>query len=71
MSRFMEDLTSLLNAHSTENGANTPDFILAKYMKRCLEAFEEAVNKRDDWYGVRLCPGMPDEGKPGLQKESQ
>lgn len=47
---FHVKLESLLNAESMENGSNTPDFMLAKYLMRCLEAFDEAVRTRDDWY---------------------
>ena len=33
-----------------ENGSNTPDFILAKYLVMCLNAFDTAVNHRNAWY---------------------
>lgn len=44
-------MESILNIASAENGSNTPDFILAQYLLRCLEAFDEAVNAREKWYG--------------------
>ena len=50
MSTFQEDLTSLINRHSAENGSNTPDFILAKYLGGCLDAFNAAVSDRERWY---------------------
>jgi hypothetical protein len=56
--KFQRELTALINRHSIENGSNTPDFILAAYMRRCLEAFEAAVRARDVWYGVALSPNM-------------
>jgi hypothetical protein len=34
-----------------ENGSDTPDFILARFLADCLEAFDSAVRTRDDWYG--------------------
>lgn len=48
---FRDDLKHIINCHSQENGSNTPDFILAKYMEMCLKAFDEATNTRDKWYG--------------------
>jgi hypothetical protein len=57
-SSFNEELQSLLNRHSRENGSNTPDFILASYMQKCLDAFNESVRARDKWYSVKLTPGM-------------
>ena len=47
------DLARMLNQHSVENGSNTPDFILARYMLASLNAFEAAVAERDMWYGER------------------
>lgn len=48
---FMQELEQLINKHSQENGSNTPDFILANYLKNCLGAFNEAVESRELWYG--------------------
>jgi hypothetical protein len=52
-----EALQRAVNAHSAENGCNTPDFILAEYLEGCLAAFDHAVNARSDWYGRRDTPG--------------
>ena len=51
MSNFKKHLTELINRHSVENGSNTPDIILAEYLNSCLQAFNNAVNTRDKWYG--------------------
>lgn len=48
--RFTEELTSLLNKYSEEGESNTPDFILATYLKTCLHAFNTATNRRSEWY---------------------
>ena len=50
-------LTELLNRACREEDSNTPDFILAEFMMKCLDAFELASNKREMWYGVEHCPG--------------
>lgn len=44
-------IQELLNEHSAETGSNTPDFILARYLKDCLDAFNNAVLARSNWYG--------------------
>ena len=46
----MKELETLINRNSIENGSNTPDFILAKYLMACLNAFENALGSRDRWY---------------------
>lgn len=51
MVQFKKDLEILINMHSMENGSNTPDFILAQYLMQCLEVFDEATNRRAEWYG--------------------
>lgn len=50
-SKFETELASLLNRHSMENGSDTPDFILAQYLTRQLEVFNEITNTRKRWYG--------------------
>lgn len=48
---FRKELQDLINRHSMENGSDTPDFILARYLVNCLEVFDRAVMDRDQWYG--------------------
>jgi len=55
--KFVKSLRNLLNRHSQENGSNTPDFILAEYMRACLCAFEAATQERERWYGHSHKPG--------------
>jgi hypothetical protein len=50
---FEKALEQLINCHSIENESNTPDFILAEYIRGCLDTFRNTVNKRDKWYGIR------------------
>ena len=47
---FRTELTALINRYSMENGSDTPDFILEQYLIRCLEAFNEAIRRREQWY---------------------
>jgi hypothetical protein len=51
MTTFEQDLQNLINSHSMENGSNTPDFILARYLKMCLENFNQTIQDREQWYG--------------------
>lgn len=53
MESFRTELVGLLNRHTMENGSNTSDFILAKYLAKCLVNLDETVVARDTWYGVR------------------
>lgn len=48
---FEDSLKVLINRHSIENDSNTPDFILAKFIMGCLDSFEKAIQKRDNWFG--------------------
>ena len=48
---FMEDLTALLHRYGMEHGSNTPDFILAEYLLKCLETWNATVQRREQWYG--------------------
>lgn len=51
MGTFEKELEDLINTHSMENASNTPDFILAQYLKGCLETFNVAIQQRENWYG--------------------
>ena len=56
-SEFRSAIESAINCHSQENGSNTPDFILAKYLLACLKAFDDATSERERWYGREDKPG--------------
>lgn len=51
MTEFESELTRLLNRYSLESGSNTPDYVLAQYIRNSLNAFNSAVNMREEWYG--------------------
>ncbi len=49
-SLFQSKLEDLINFESMENGSNTPDLILARYLVSCLKTFDTATRARDNWY---------------------
>ena len=49
--KFEKELQTLINRCNIENESNTPDFILAQYIRNCLNAFNKACNSREKWYG--------------------
>lgn len=49
---FERELSALINRYNKESKSNTPDFVLAEYLKNCLLAFEKAVRERE---GYRDC----------------
>jgi len=52
-SEFRGELSSLLNRHSLENGSDTPDFVLSRYLESCLQAYDMAVNRRAEFFGEK------------------
>ena len=50
-STFKKDLTKLINQYALENESNTPDFLLAEYLEKCLLIWNETMVKREKWYG--------------------
>ena len=54
MSTFQQELTELINRRSMENGSGTPDFILAQYLVRCLNAYNRTLVTREEWYGRKV-----------------
>ena len=55
-----QKIEEAINKTSSENGSNTPDFILAEYLTDCLTAFDRAVTLRCRWYGHPLAKDTPD-----------
>jgi hypothetical protein len=55
-----DEVQAALNRHSRENNSNTPDFILAQFLRDALAAYEAAVNARDNWYSIT----QPQEDQP-------
>ena len=53
MTILEKSLRNLLNEHGAERLSGTPDFVLAGYLKRCLDAFDWATNRRDQWWKER------------------
>jgi hypothetical protein len=54
---FVAELRELINRHSVENGSNTPDYMLADYLVKCLDTWEHFTILRERWYGAQLAPG--------------
>lgn len=52
------DIAAAINKHSAENGSNTPDWIIAEYLVRCLGALDGAVTAREKWYGCEHSPAI-------------
>ena len=48
---FESELEALINRRCLENGSGTPDFILARYLQRCLETWDKTTRERDQWRG--------------------
>ena len=42
-----------LNAYSKGKESDTPDYILAQYLIRCLEAWRYATIQRDAWFSFK------------------
>jgi hypothetical protein len=64
MSEFEKKLEHLLNCESMENGSDTPDFILAQYLRGCLETWNSAVQAREKWYGRPINSLVDQAGRP-------
>lgn len=47
---FKRDLAEVINRHSREGRSNTPDFVLADYLYKCLLAYEIAVMENFNWH---------------------
>jgi len=48
---FEEEIRAIINRRCLESISNTPDFILAEYLVRCLQTFDYFVNMREEYYG--------------------
>lgn len=53
MADLQSELTALLNRYSADSRANTPDYVLAKFIISSLAAFNVAMAERDEHAGVQ------------------
>ncbi len=60
---FEKELEELINIYSLEGESDTPDFILATYLRNCLNAYNEAVRSRDKWFDYDPWSYKNDESK--------
>lgn len=58
---FQQELVNLLNRHSMENASGTPDWILAEYVRQCLQTWDLTILMRSNWRGESV-------DLPALQK---
>lgn len=61
---FEDELRDLINRKGEESQSNTPDYILATFLNRCLSAFNIAVFRREAHEGrdKKLGVSMPSDG---------
>jgi len=52
--KFLREIADVINRTCVENDSNTPDFILAEYVKDCLDIFAKTSRAREKWYGKFL-----------------
>lgn len=70
ISYLEKEIRKLLNCESEESKSNTPDWVLASYLRRCLDIFNDCVNMRERYYGRELQTGiMP--VNPKFDKETK
>jgi hypothetical protein len=49
---FEIELKQLINKYSMEIRSDTPDYVLALYLRDCLNAFNTATIARDRFFGI-------------------
>lgn len=50
---FEKELENLISRYSKDEESNTPDYIIAEFMKNSMDIFHRATKLRDNWYGGR------------------
>jgi hypothetical protein len=57
---LLRDIAAALNRHSVENESNTPDFILAEFVRASLDAYASAVRANNQWHAPATPPLAPE-----------
>ena len=47
---FEKELENLINRYSIEDESGTPDFLLAAYLRGCLNIFATTIQAREKWF---------------------
>ena len=60
MSKFVNELTALINEHSIENECDMPDYILAGMIRDIIIAIGPSIKRTLDWHGCdSVCHPTP------------
>lgn len=54
MKDLRKDIQAAINRNNAESGSDTPDFILADYLLAVLSAYDNALARREAWYGMKM-----------------
>ena len=54
MRTFEEELAEVINRHSVDAECNTPDYVLARYIKDILGAYSKSVKLREKDETVKM-----------------
>ena len=57
MTEFENQLRNLINLHSLENDSDTPDHLLASFLREQLNVWKTSVRARDAWYNFEPWKG--------------
>lgn len=69
---FVHEIASVVNKYSLENDSNTPDIIIGEYLYQCLEAYNNTIKLRNDWYyrADRVKVGVIDPMQPNSHEKA-
>lgn len=74
-SDFRREIATVINRFSRENGSDTPDYVLAIFIDKAIDAFDSATRRRTHHYGFEreikrlsrcTCPDRRKKIKNGL-----
>jgi len=53
---FRKSIENAVNSNCIEAGSNTPDFVIASFLCECTHALNQAIVRREEWYGTYCKP---------------
>ena len=69
-SPLQRELAATINRHCAENGSDTPEFVLGRFLIEALQAFDNATKLRDEWWGFQPRQRRPEPPEAAARIES-
>lgn len=69
--RLIKEFAEVINRNSLENGSDTPDYILGRYLVECLCNYNDTIQLRNKWSEKKLFDPAVNDSIKDMEEEEK